>query len=50
MPAPSPDLPLPQRILETYDALTKAERRLADLLLENVDALILYSAKNLSER
>ena len=43
MPVPPP-LPLPQRLLETYGDLTKSERRLADLLLENPDALVLCSA------
>lgn len=42
--------PLPQRVLEAYDDLTKGERRLADLLLENADALVLYSATELSQR
>ncbi|GEO42883.1 hypothetical protein SAE02_70310 [Skermanella aerolata] len=46
----SKTLPLPQRILETYDDLTRSERRLADLLLENADALVLYSASMLSVR
>lgn len=44
------DTPLPQRVLEAYDDLTKGERRLADLLLENADALVLYSATELSQR
>lgn len=50
MPDRSSDLPLPQRILEAYDDLTKSERRLADYLLENADALVLYSASDLSTR
>ncbi len=47
---PKRSLPLPRRILEQYDDLTRSERRLADLLLENQDALVLYSADQLSER
>lgn len=43
------ELPLPQRILEAYDDLTKSERRLADLLLESPDAIVLHSASALSE-
>jgi len=43
-------LPLPQRVLEAYDELTKSERRLADLLLENADAVVLHSASQLSAR
>lgn len=50
MPDSIADLPLPQRILEAYDDLTKSERRLADYLLENADALGLYSASDLSTR
>lgn len=41
---------LPERILEHYDDFTRSERRLADVLLENQDALVLYSASQLSER
>lgn len=48
--AQKPSLPLPQRILDRYDELTRSERRLADLLLENQDALVLYSAGQLSEK
>ncbi len=43
-------LPLSERILGAYDDMTKSERRLADLLLGNGDALVLYSASDLSER
>ncbi|MDQ0323250.1 DNA-binding MurR/RpiR family transcriptional regulator [Pararhizobium capsulatum DSM 1112] len=43
-------LPLGERILDAYDDLTKSERRLADVLLKNQDALVLYSASELSER
>lgn len=39
---------LSQRILEAYDGLSRSERRLADLLLENPDALVLNSATELS--
>jgi DNA-binding MurR/RpiR family transcriptional regulator len=39
---------LSQRILETYDDLTRRERRLADLLLENPDLLVLKSATEIS--
>jgi DNA-binding MurR/RpiR family transcriptional regulator len=46
----SAPIPLAQRILDAYDDLTKGERRLADLLLENSDALVLYSASDLSDR
>jgi DNA-binding MurR/RpiR family transcriptional regulator len=46
---PKSELPLPQRILEAYDDLTKSERRLADLLLESPDAVVLHSASALSE-
>ena len=42
--------PLSQRILNHYDELTRSERRLADLLLENADALVLFSASDLSGR
>ncbi|MBT9290930.1 MurR/RpiR family transcriptional regulator [Prosthecodimorpha staleyi] len=39
---------LSQRILESYDDLTRQERRLADLLLENPDLLGLHSATEIS--
>jgi DNA-binding MurR/RpiR family transcriptional regulator len=39
---------LSQRILEVYDSLTKAERRLADVLLANPDTLALESATAIS--
>jgi DNA-binding MurR/RpiR family transcriptional regulator len=42
------ELPLPQRVLESYDDLTKSERRLADILLENPDVIALSSASELS--
>ncbi|MET0427618.1 MAG: MurR/RpiR family transcriptional regulator [Microvirga sp.] len=50
MPAPPQALPLAERILAAYDDMTKSERRLADLLLGNGDALVLYSASDLSEQ
>jgi DNA-binding MurR/RpiR family transcriptional regulator len=39
-----------QRALDAYDDLTKSERRLADHLLEHPDALVLYSASDISEQ
>jgi DNA-binding MurR/RpiR family transcriptional regulator len=42
--------PLSQRILECYDALTKSERRLADVLLESPDTLVLQSATAIALR
>lgn len=39
---------LSQRILEAYDDLTRRERKLADLLLEDPDTLVLKSATDLS--
>ncbi len=39
---------LSQRILESYDDLTRQERRLADVLLENPDLLGLHSATEIS--
>jgi DNA-binding MurR/RpiR family transcriptional regulator len=39
---------LSQRILDAYDDLTRRERRLADLLIENPDTLVLKSATDLS--
>ncbi|WGD31009.1 MurR/RpiR family transcriptional regulator [Ancylobacter sp. WKF20] len=41
---------LSQRILESYDDLTRQERRLADLLLENPDLLGLHSATEISDK
>ena len=41
---------LSQRVLDAYDELTRSERRLADLLFEHPDALVLYSASDLSEQ
>ncbi len=41
---------LSQRILETYDDLTKRERHLADLLLEDPDILVLKSATDISDK
>jgi len=41
---------LTQRILDSYDELTRSDRKLADLLLENVDLLGLLSASELSMR
>lgn len=40
---------LSHRILEAYENLSRSERRLADLLLENPDALVLNSSTELSE-
>lgn len=40
--------PLSQRILEAYDELTRRERRIADLLLENPDVLVLKTATEIS--
>lgn len=42
--------PLPQRLLEHYNAMPRAERRLADLLLEDVRAVIDNSATALADR
>ncbi|MCB1488778.1 MAG: MurR/RpiR family transcriptional regulator [Bauldia sp.] len=39
---------LSQRILDAYDDLTRRERKLADLLLEDPDTLLLKSATDLS--
>jgi DNA-binding MurR/RpiR family transcriptional regulator len=50
VPSPPDALPLSERILAAYDDLTKSERRLADLLLANGDALVLYAASDISER
>ncbi len=44
------DATLSQRILESYDDLTRQERRLADLLLENPDLLGLNSATEIAEK
>ena len=41
-------MPISQRILDTYDDLTRRERRIADLLLENPDVLVLKSASDIS--
>jgi DNA-binding MurR/RpiR family transcriptional regulator len=41
---------LPQRILNVYDGLSRAERRLADMLLENIDLVGLHAASALAER
>jgi DNA-binding MurR/RpiR family transcriptional regulator len=41
---------LSQRILDAYDELTRRERRLADLLLEDLDTLVLKSATEISEK
>lgn len=43
-------LSLSQRILEAYDDLTRLERRLADLLLEDPDTLVLKSATEVSAK
>ena len=39
---------LSERIVAAYDDLTRNERRLADLLLENPDILVLHSATEIS--
>ena len=44
----TPDATLSQRILEHYDALTRAEQRLATRLLENPDALVLSTATRIA--
>jgi DNA-binding MurR/RpiR family transcriptional regulator len=44
------DATLSQRILEAYDDLTRQERHLADLLLEDPDALVLKSATEISAK
>jgi DNA-binding MurR/RpiR family transcriptional regulator len=44
------DATLSQRILDAYDELTRRERRLADLLLEDADTLVLKSATDISEK
>ena len=41
---------LSERILDIHDELTRSERRLADLLLRDPDALLLHSAAELSRR
>lgn len=41
---------LSERILGVHDDLTRSERRLADLLLRDPDALVLHSATELSQR
>lgn len=40
---------LSERILEIFDDLTRAERRLADHFLENPDSLVLHTAEEISE-
>ncbi|MFO1149900.1 MAG: MurR/RpiR family transcriptional regulator [Alsobacter sp.] len=50
MPSSSLSKPFPQRVLDAYDDLTRSERRLADLLMESPDFLVLYSASELSNR
>ena len=40
---------LSQRILDVYDQLSRSERKLADLLLENPDSVVLKSSTELSE-
>lgn len=44
------DASLSQRILELYDDLTRRERHLADLLLEDPDTIALKSATEISEK
>jgi DNA-binding MurR/RpiR family transcriptional regulator len=46
----SPETTLPQRVLESYDDLSRGERRLADLLLENPDLLALRQAGEIATR
>ena len=41
-------LSVSQRILESYDDLTRGERRIADLLLGDPDVLVLKSATEIS--
>lgn len=41
---------LSERILESFDDLTKSERLLADFFLENPDSLVLYTAAEISEQ
>ncbi len=48
--AASEPAPLSQRILETYDDLTRGERRIADQLLGDPDTLVLKSATDISEQ
>ena len=43
-------MPLPQRLLEHYGEMPRAERRLADLLLEDIRAVIDNSATTLAQR
>jgi DNA-binding MurR/RpiR family transcriptional regulator len=45
-----PSTPLSQRILDLYEGLSRAERRLADMLLENIDLLPLHNASRLAEK
>ena len=47
---PDPGSALPQRILDHYEQLSRAERRLADMLLENFDLLPLHNASQLSAK
>jgi DNA-binding MurR/RpiR family transcriptional regulator len=42
--------PLPQRLLEQYNDMPRAERRLADVLLEDIRAVIDDSATTLAQR
>src|ERR1700722_18491810 len=44
------DATLSRRILDSYDDLTRRERKLADLLLEDADTLVLKSATDISEK
>ncbi len=43
-------MPLPQRLLEHYGEMPRAERRLADLLLEDIRAVMDDSATTLAQR
>ena len=47
---PDPGSALPQRIFDLYGQLSRAERRLADMLLENFDLLPLHNASQLSAK
>ena len=44
------DARLSERILEVFDDLTRAERRLADHFLENPDSLVLHTAEEISHQ
>lgn len=50
MTQPPPETTLPQRVLDAYDGLSRGERRLADLLLEDPDLLALRQAGEIATR